>query len=146
MIRKLTTNDLISAYEKICCLSDETGATTPNASLFIRMWAKHVADKSGVIFGAFDNKLIGIISAFKVPDMNTGEITAVEAHWYVDKEKRRGGVGAALFRKFLNWSNNCDKIAVAHPANKPWMKDIFNRHGFKALEIFYTKENLRCLG
>jgi hypothetical protein len=86
---------------------------------------------------------MGAIGGLATPDLNTGEMVAIEQFWYVDKAAR--GHGMTLLRAFESWAmeQGAVRVVVGHiydaERSEAWKKLFAMKH-YTPLEIHYYKE------
>ena len=112
--------------------------------IFVQSWRGFLNSGNGIIFVMEkDGVFTGAIGALKFPDPNNGRLIASELFWYVDREHR--GHGLKLLDAFEAWADSCgcqQKIMVYLADLMPeQVKHIYERKGYKQMEIHYTKEN-----
>ena len=141
-IRPIDKSKLPQVFKLIEKLAEETKFFRPDYEIFSRTWSYYLDNNFGVIFGAFKDELIGLMSAIKSIDTNTGKLTACEMHWYVEPQHRKLGIGSELIMWVQEWAqlNHCKLFFMARPAGQPWMHKILEENRFRELEVFYIKE------
>ena len=102
-----------------------------------------VNNNIGVLFLAYDNgELIGTICGIKYPDLLSGELTASELFWFVNKRKR--GVGINLLNRFEGWAKDqgCKRIVMTYLSDSmpKTVKTIYEKRSYEYLESNYIKE------
>lgn len=111
--------------------------------VFRESWTSFLSSGLGVIFVLeADGKLMGAIGGLKYPDPNSGEWTATEFFWFVDEACR--GKGLLLLKRFEEWARGqgCKKILMVHLLDlmPEKVKRVYERYGYKAIEVHYAKE------
>jgi hypothetical protein len=90
-----------------------------------------------------DDKARGALGAIATPDLNTGELMAIEQFWYVDRQAR--GKGLLLLTAFEEWamSQGAVRCTIGHiwdeDRGEAW-KRLFAMKHYLPLEIHYSKE------
>ena len=85
----------------------------------------------------------GGLGGIVTPDLNTGELMAIEQFWYVDRQAR--GRGLLLLTAFEDWamSQNAVRVIIGHiwdeDRGEAW-KRLFAMKHYEPLEIHYSKE------
>lgn len=85
----------------------------------------------------------GAIGGVCTPDLNTGELVAIEQFWYVDSLAR--GHGMKLLTAFETWAmdNRAVRCVIGHiwdnERGEAW-KRLFAMKHYTPLEIHYSKE------
>ena len=112
--------------------------------VFVRSWTGFLDGGNGIIFvvevaGIF----VGALGALKFQDPNNGNLIASELFWYVRPEHR--GKGLDLLAAFENWADDagCQQKTMVYLTDSmpDQVKRIYERKGYRAMEIHYTKEN-----
>lgn len=117
-----------------------------NPSIFIKMWETFITNRSGVILGLFskNGQLFGILGGLIYPDINSGDLTATEAFWFVKKDKRNGLGGIRLLKHFEKWAiaRGAKRIIMVHliNINPEKMEKYYKTIGYKPIETHYVKE------
>jgi len=114
-----------------------------NADHCEKMWINFITNNLGVIFLLMDKEeIIGFLAALKYPDINSGELIATEMAWFVKSDHR--GKGLLLLKRFEEWAREekCKGIIIVHLMDSmpEQLKRIYEKRGYKAIEINYTKE------
>lgn len=120
---------------------DLPGGFVPD--VFIRNWTSLLSEDRGVFFGLFkEDRFVGGLGAVICPDLNNGQLMAVETFWYVQPQHR--GRGLRLLREFEKWAKERGARRVAmlhllklHPAE---MNTLYKRLGYRPVEVNYIKE------
>lgn len=111
-----------------------------NPDICLRNWKTLVERGLGVVFIVGD--VDGFLAAVKTPDINTGELKAVELGWYVKPSKR--GIGLKLLRTYIEWAkeSGCKAVGVTHMQDvmPQVVKRIYERMGFIHTESSYLME------
>lgn len=111
--------------------------------VFLRNWSAILKERRGIFLGAFeDEKFTGGLGAVLCPDLNNGQLLAVECFWYVLPEYR--GHGLRLLRAFERWAKEAGvrRVAMIHlmSLHPEAMRQLYERLGYRAVEINYIKE------
>lgn len=112
---------------------------------FIHNWKNLISNDIGVIWIALsEGSIDGALGAMLYPDINSGELTAIEAFWFMTKEARSGKSALKLFKTFEAWARNmkAKRIIMAHLHNltPEKLKRFYEAKGYKAIETHYMKE------
>jgi GNAT superfamily N-acetyltransferase len=144
MIRLLTIHDLPLASQlgpKFYAEGKLPGEFVPE--IFVGTWTALIERGLGFILGLFENsRLCGCIGAAVTKCLNDGKLTANEMFWFVTPEARGGG---------LRMVDEYEKEAVKRGAVRCSMALLkglhpdalgrfYERRGYKAFEIAYSKE------
>lgn len=110
---------------------------------FRHSWEMLLSNGSGVIFLYLDHDEIrGALGGVAYPDVNSGELTAVEFFWFISPSARGGGL--KLYRAFEEWAREkqCRVIRMAHLADSmpEKMERVYQHLGFEVSEVHWTKE------
>jgi hypothetical protein len=90
-----------------------------------------------------EGKPRGAIAGVVTPDLNTGELVAIEQFWFVDNQAR--GRGLLLLTAFEEWamSHGAMRCIIGHiwddKRGEAW-KRLFAMKHYTPLEIHYSKE------
>lgn len=87
-----------------------------------------------------DCQLIGGLGAIKFPDLNNGEMTAVECFWLVDPDHR--GSGLKLLDAYEKWyEEDCSKGALIHLIDSfpDALEKVYFRRGYQLVEKHYVR-------
>lgn len=88
-----------------------------------------------------DGELIGGLGAVKFPDLNNGEMTAVECFWLVDPAHRGGGL--KLLDAYEKWyeSEGCSKGALIHLMDSfpESLEKVYIRRGYQLIEKHFVR-------
>lgn len=103
---------------------------------------KLVKSGIGIIFMLEENgELIGGLGAIKFPDLNNGEMTAVECFWLVDPEHR--GKGLTLLDAYEEWyeKEGCAKGAMIHLVDSypKALRRLYRMRGYKPTEEHHVR-------
>lgn len=145
MIRQATIEDL-PKMERVAREFEKTSAFIDkiNFDTFIRSWESFLGNGIGVIFAVVEDSgdIIGAIGGVSYPDIHSGALVASEFFWFIRHDKR--GDGLRLFHKFQEWAKQkgCKTIRMCHMIDSMPKKlaKVYDRLGFRAAEIHYTKE------
>jgi GNAT superfamily N-acetyltransferase len=85
--------------------------------------------------------MIGGLGAIKFPELNNGEMTAVECFWLVDPQHR--GSGLKLLDEYEKWyeSEGCSKGALIHLVDSfpDSLGKIYFRRGYQLVEKHFVR-------
>jgi len=143
MIRELEVNELVPAaiagqrFVELCKLP-----ITIKPQVFALNWATIKIEGKGEVFGAFKaGDLVGGIGCLIHPDLNDGELQAMEGFWWVHPEHR--GVGLKLLRRFEDWALSMGAKRVLMGSLKVFeadrMKQMYEKMGYSEIETFWVK-------
>jgi hypothetical protein len=112
---------------------------------FLSSWEVILKSGIGVIFKAErDGKVIGLLGSLLSYDLNTGEVIATEAFWFILKQYRSGFAGIRLFEAFEEWGMsvgavrfNMGRIIGLHDEK---MGNFFESKGYRPVETHYWKQ------
>jgi len=88
-----------------------------NPEVFLKNWTFFLTKYPSVIFGLWkDGELIGAIGGMISPDLNTGQLLAVEFFWYVGQAHRGAPGSIKLVRRFKSWGeeNGASRWKMIH--------------------------------
>ena len=108
-------------------------------------WCVLLSSNVGVMWKLEDkDHVVGMLGGMLTPDLLDGSLTATETFWYVHPEHRNGSGGIQLLLTFEKWAMEigAKRIIMAHLVNhnSESLKNLYQRRGFKPMEIFYHKE------
>ena len=144
MIRELTVDEIPLCVEGGKSFFDEgklPGGFKPE--IFIACWQRLIRNGIGVILGLFNEsgEIQGALGAVIYPDMNNGDITAVENFWYMLPQCR--GQGLKLLKEYEKWARRrgAKRLAMIHLLNLQPEKlgALYQRLGFEPIETNYIK-------
>src|SRR5438046_730546 len=84
---------------------------------FLHNWRMLLNNNMGAIWAYQSNgKTVGMLGGLLSPDMNTGEMTASEAFWYVLKDYRNSIESIKLLIYFEQWAKEigAKRVVMAH--------------------------------
>jgi GNAT superfamily N-acetyltransferase len=140
LIRKATIEDLPGLIPLCLAFARESENIRLDPNAWLNTWTQLISGEIGVIFILDDNH--GFIGGLKYPDPNTGELTATEMFWYVDKPRR--GKGLTLLKKFEQWAQDqgCKNAIMVHLTDimPSALKRIYQRKGYREIETHFFKE------
>ena len=112
-----------------------------NKSLFCRNWNSLIDSGSGEIIGLFNPGLCGALGYLIYPDINDGEICAIEAFWYVKKESRGSGIKLLTAFEERAIAAGSSKLIMVHLSNlmPEKLKRLYERTGYIPTEQHYMK-------
>jgi len=116
-----------------------------NLDVFLKNWTVLLENNMGVMWKYVKNdQIVGMLGGILSPDILDGSLTATETFWYVHPEHRTGRGGLELLLTFEKWAVEigANRIMMAHLVehNSETLKKLYERRGFKPIEIFYSKE------
>jgi GNAT superfamily N-acetyltransferase len=111
--------------------------------VFIKNWTAMIEDGTAVVFGLFkDDQLAGVLGGATFPNLNSGELMAMEFFWFVSKEHR--GSGTLLLDEFEAWAKarNVTHIVMAYLTSSmpEAVKHIYEKRGYGPREVHYMLE------
>lgn len=78
-----------------------------NPDVFLKNWAYFLQSLTAVLYGLWDDeRLIGGIGGIVHPDLNTGDLHAVECFWYVGPIYRNTFMAGRLPLTFKKWGKH----------------------------------------
>jgi GNAT superfamily N-acetyltransferase len=149
MIVQLTIKDLHVLKENILMAQsffNECGLPgTFKIEAFLHNWSMLLEKNFGIIFALQkDEKVVGMLGGILSPDINSGELTATEAFWYVMPENRKTPESLKLLLVFEKWAIEigAKKIIMAHLLSSmpERLGTFYERRGYKPVEIQYVKQ------
>jgi GNAT superfamily N-acetyltransferase len=114
------------------------------ADVFIRNWTAILRRGQGIFLGGFSDKgeFVGGLGGVLCPDLNNGQLIAVECFWYVAPESR--GAGIRLLKAYEKWcaEQGVKRIAMIHltHVHPGSMRRLYERMGYREVEVNYIKE------
>lgn len=142
-IRHVTTEELPILLEGGESFYKEGGMFGKfRADNFIRGWTR-LLEGTGTIMGMFNEfgDIEGALGGMHYPELNTGEVVAVELFWYMLPGSR--GNGLKLLKAFERWAaeENCDHVAMIHltTLQPERLGEIYLRLGYELFECHYIK-------
>lgn len=107
-------------------------------------WTKFIDMGIGKIIAYYDGeKFVGMIGGLCVQCTMTADMEAIEAFWYVQKDKRGTPIGIKLLKSFEKWASQrgAKRVKMMHLSdlNAEMMRDIYLRMGYTPLEQAYSK-------
>lgn len=140
MIRQAKIDDLYSLLPLCKSFANESENIRFKEDAWLKTWANLIENGIGTIFMLDDYS--GFIGGICYPDPNTGDMTATEMFWYVDKKQR--GQGLKLLQKFEQWAQqkNCRSVIMVHLTDlmPKALERVYKRRGYKEIEMHYLKE------
>lgn len=119
-----------------------------NPESFVSSWTMFLTQNIGVIFLLEEGNLIlAGIGGVRFPDSSSGRVQAQELFWFVHPDHRRSGAGETLLSEFEAWSIDmqCHSTIVALMEGiSGGVQEVYLRRGYRPLETWYIKENLRA--
>ena len=114
-----------------------------NADHCEKMWINFITNNVGIIFLLVEHeKITGFLAALKYPDVNNGELVAMEMAWFV-KESQRGR-GLLLLREFEKWAKEegCKSIIMVYLKDlmPEKLQKVYENMNYKPMETHYIKE------
>jgi GNAT superfamily N-acetyltransferase len=149
---------MISLIEDISTETDETldqmgGAFFREGKLpggfdpviFRRTWDTLIKAGVGVLFKiAVGDKMVGGLGGTIYGDPNDGQLVAQEMFWFVDADHRGGMAPIRLLKNFEDWarSRGASRVHMAHllELQPDKIRDFYERRGYKAVEVVYSKD------
>lgn len=112
---------------------------------FIHNWTLFLSTNIGAMWAFVKNdKVVGLLGAILSPDMNDGELVAMETFWYVHPKHRNSIESVKLLMVFELWAQKigAKRIMMAHLLSSMPKKlaSYYERRGYRPLEINYVKE------
>lgn len=114
--------------------------------VFIRNWTDLLLNNRGVFYGAFtpEGMFTGGLGALLCPDLNNGQVMAVECFWYVLPEFRGGTAAGRLLKAFERWAREqgAKRMVMVHLLNltPTELHNTYKRLGYRPVEVNYVKE------
>lgn len=110
---------------------------------FTSLWGGWIRSGIGAVFILIDSgAIVGAIAGIVHPDAYSAAIVAQEFFWFVLPDFRGGGV--RLYRVFEAWARDkgCNIVRMAYLTDSMpgKVKDFYERLGFSAVEVAYSKE------
>jgi len=146
-VRPISLKELPLILAEAVSFVEDSKHVPVDPMVFFQTWTKFIQTGIGTVFimespqdrpGVFR----GGLGAVRMPDPNTGELTATEIFWHVKPEHR--GHGLYLFKHFEKWAREtgCTKVTVVHMADSmpDKLRRLYHRYGYRELETHYTKE------
>ncbi len=130
MVRLTTTKDLpeiIPLYYKFFEEGDLSGKPSPAT---FKEGVKKLIDTGIVLSLVVGGKVKGVMGGAVYDDFITGDVSCMEAFWYVDPDNRGVG-GLKLFKRF-------EEEAKFRGAKRIWMMHLLSLNSEK-MERYYTK-------
>lgn len=117
----------------------------PNWNHWREVWQDMIEKNIGYLLASFRNdEIIGVLGGLCFPCMLTGEREMVEAFWWVKPLYRGGPTGVRLLKYFEKLSKDlgAKRIKMIHLTNinPEMMKSIYDRMGYRQVEVGYIKE------
>lgn len=114
-----------------------------NLASFSECWRRLLETGAGVIFvDENEGEIAGTLGGVAYPEINSGELVATEFFWFVDPDRRGGGL--RLYRAFERWARakGCRELRMAYLMDSmPEKLDtLYRRLGFEPVEVQYVKE------
>lgn len=112
---------------------------------FLHNWTLFLEKNIGAMWALVKgDKILGVLGGILAPDMNNGDMMAVETFWYVLPEARGSLDSIRLLMTFEIWAQNvgAKRIMMAHLLSSmpEKLKEYYEKRGYRALEINYVKE------
>lgn len=112
---------------------------------FLHNWTLFLEKNIGAMWAFLkDGKPVGLLGGILAPDMNDGELLAVETFWYVMPEHRNSMESIKLLMVFELWARDvgAKRIMMAHLLSSMPEKlaSYYEKRGYRPLEINYVKE------
>lgn len=115
------------------------------ASVFVDNWTGILSENRGVFLGLWGGDRFDVfeggIGAVICPDLNNGQLTAVECFWYVKPGNR--GDGLRLLRAYEQWARTAGavRIVMVHLCSlaPDSLGRLYERRGYKKVEVNYIK-------
>lgn len=107
-----------------------------------KFFLQSLIDNHYIQIGMLDNTRAGFIAGLVTPHHFNPDIKQLsEILWWVPEEFRSCGVGAKLFKEFVEFGReNCDWITFTMEANTPIDDSILTKTGFRLTEKAYLME------
>ena len=145
MIRPLTVAELPLCLEGGKSFFDEgkmPGGFKPE--VFLTNWRRLLVTSQGVVLGMFraDGAIMGALGGLLAPDLNNGDLLAVECFFYMIPSER--GSGVRLLYAYEDWarSQGCIRAAMVHLQHlqPERLGQLYERLGYRKIEVCYVKE------
>ena len=117
-----------------------------NENHYGQFWSATLSFNQGIIFLLEDGaaKVAGGIGGIKLPNLLSGEMSAVELFWYVKPEFRKGLWPVRLLKQFERWAfeHGCAEVAMIYmeDSQPEKMRSFYERSGYTLRESHYTKK------
>ncbi len=121
---------------------DPVGGFVPE--VFSRNWKGLIEGSKGTIIASFEDggEITGALGAVLAPNLNSGQMMAVECFWFVIEKFR--GHGIKLLKEFERWAGfrNAKRVAMIHLLHMQpkELSDLYTRMGYRAIETNYIKD------
>jgi len=106
---------------------------------FFNHWEAQILNGDGTVLVAeVDEKIVGTIGYSQTIDQFNGWPTTLVSFWYVDRELRRGLLGARLLHIMEEHQRDCGskRILIGHPNSSQY---TLHHAGFESIETGYEK-------
>jgi len=113
-----------------------------NSEVFVKNWKALIDLGMGKIYGLYeDDVFVGGLGMLITHDINDGDLVATEAFWFVDPEKRGGGVKLLFFGLRKVKEIGCVRVIMMHllKSNSEQISQLYESLGFSAIEKHYVK-------
>lgn len=144
MVRELAINELQLATEMAGLFFEEGKLPGEfKADVFVKSWSTLIKLDMGKIYGLFvDDKPVGYLGMIVTQDINDGAKIAQEAFWYVHPDHRGAGLRLLFHAQAQAKELSCKRMGMVHllDAAGEKLSHIFNRMGFREIEVHYIKE------
>lgn len=144
MIRLLTVHDLPLASHlgpKFYTEGKIPGEFVPE--IFVQSWTALIERGLGFIVGLFEgSRLCGCLGAAVTRCLNSGKLIANEMFWFVMPESRGGGLRMLQAYEDEAVRRGATRISMAliTGLQPEALSKLYERRGYKAFEIAYSKE------
>ena len=114
-----------------------------NPAAFEETWKNLLYGGKGHILASFaGSEITGVLGFVVSRDLHTGDLMATETMWYTLPNHR--GHGIRLLKAFEEQAAKlgAKRIAMIHllTINAPELEKLYQRMGYKAIEVHYLKE------
>jgi len=117
------------------------GRLATNTAAMLALGEQLLTDPNGLMLVAErDAAIIGMLGALVYAHPMSGEQTAAELFWWVDPEKRGGGL--VLLRTLEQWARDHGAVVLQMIAPDDGVARLYERIGFERLETTYQRRLL----
>jgi GNAT superfamily N-acetyltransferase len=145
MIREITAEELPNLLEMAHLFFNE-GALPGRFSdaAFLKAWTGLITQRIGYVLVAEQGgQFTGALGAIAYPSLNTGEVEAMEAFWFVHPNFRGGLTALRLLNAFEGTARarGVARVTMVHLKNlmPDRLRHLYKRRGYVEIETHYTK-------
>ncbi len=144
MIKELAHNEIQGAADMAPLFFEEGQIPGEfNPEVFVKSWATLIKLDMGKMYAlVVEGKEVGYLGMIVTQDINDGAKIAQEAFWFVHPDHRGSGLKLLLHAEKCAKELSCKRMGMVHLSNTAGEKlsHIFNRMGFREIEVHYIKE------